>query len=285
MDLRKHLMAAGGIASRASLRSQGLVLADLPEWVKVYRGVLYLQDVVSVDEVRAKVYNGLVSCRSAAVIHGLPVLHGNDTRTHISVSAHRGMHISRHRLLDDVRVHRERGPIEEDPLRPWLASVDLTLRRAAVCCDPVEAVAMMDAARFKGLSDLSGITVAPCGPGTSRIRRAMEASRRGVRSILETAARMQLEEAGIAVRVAVQIPGVGEVDMVVFDRLIVETDGREHHQPWAQRELDMWRDRQLTAMGYLVVRFSYDDVFGAGNLVQEVLALREHALSMPAPSI
>lgn len=59
----------------------------------------------------------------------------------------------------------------------------------------------------------------------------------------------------------VVIPGVGRVDFVVGDRLVIEVDSREHHERTPDYERDRARDAHLSALGYRVLRFTYRQVF------------------------
>lgn len=61
---------------------------------------------------------------------------------------------------------------------------------------------------------------------------------------------------GISFRLQVHIEGVGWVDALVGDCLVVEVDGRAHHLG-EQFENDRRRDRELTRRGYIVFRISY----------------------------
>lgn len=62
---------------------------------------------------------------------------------------------------------------------------------------------------------------------------------------------------GVEVRQQVVIPGVGRVDCLIGERLVVELDSYAHHSdPAADRR----RDAALSARGYRVLRFMYDQV-------------------------
>lgn len=54
--------------------------------------------------------------------------------------------------------------------------------------------------------------------------------------------------------------GIGRVDFVIGERLIIEVDGREFHDNETSFELDRKRDAQLSVLGYRVLRFSYRQV-------------------------
>lgn len=79
----------------------------------------------------------------------------------------------------------------------------------------------------------------------------------GCHSFLESIGRIRLEAAGIFGRHQVEIPGVGRVDEVVEEWLVIEWDGREFHDTADAHEQDRWRDAQLAIRGYRVLRFTY----------------------------
>jgi very-short-patch-repair endonuclease len=59
----------------------------------------------------------------------------------------------------------------------------------------------------------------------------------------------------------VWIPGVGRVDFLLGERLIIEIDGFEHHGDRDAFETDRARDALASALGYRVLRFSHRQVF------------------------
>ncbi len=61
----------------------------------------------------------------------------------------------------------------------------------------------------------------------------------------------------------VVIPGVGRVDFLIGDRLVIEVDSREHHERTPDYERDRQRDAHLSTLGYRVLRYTYRQVFEA----------------------
>lgn len=59
----------------------------------------------------------------------------------------------------------------------------------------------------------------------------------------------------------VRIPGVGRVDFLIGERLVVEIDGYTHHGDREAFERDRHRDALAGAAGYRVLRFSHRQVF------------------------
>lgn len=66
----------------------------------------------------------------------------------------------------------------------------------------------------------------------------------------------------------VLIPGVGRVDFLIGERLVIEVDSREHHERTPDYERDRQRDAHLSARGYRVLRFTYHQVFEAWSDVE-----------------
>lgn len=76
---------------------------------------------------------------------------------------------------------------------------------------------------------------------------------------LETLARIRLRALGIRVRPQVKIEGVGYVDILIGDRLVLELDSRSHHLG-ANYENDRRRDLELFRRGFLSLRVTYERV-------------------------
>jgi very-short-patch-repair endonuclease len=76
---------------------------------------------------------------------------------------------------------------------------------------------------------------------------------------------------GIEPRLQVRISGVGRVDMVIGDRLVLEIDGYAYHSDKERFEADRRRDARLSARGYRVLRFSYDQIFNHWSEVKSAI--------------
>ena len=269
MDLNEELRKRHGITKLSSLRHAELTPTMLPQPIGHYRGWIYDKNSFTLDQVRAFVYNACVSCVSAAQIYELPILmEERPQKTHLSVSYNRGMHPSKLRRFDDVCVHREQFMSDEER-RTHVASMGTVLERVLVCMPLKVSLPMLDAARNRGLYDVSTLTIPPTGSRLPHLREALSLSSDRARSILETVARLQLIDMGLAPQVGVWIEGVGEVDMIVLGFIVIEVDGWAFHSSKEQREKDLKRDRELLRRGYVVLRFTYDDVMN-GNFAREV---------------
>ena len=269
MDLNEELRKRHGITKLSSLRHAELTPSMLPAGVSHYRGWIYDHTRYTLDQVRAFVYNACISCVSAAQIYELPILmEERPQKTHLSVAYNRGMHPSKLRRFDDVCIHREQL-VSDEERSTHVASIGTVLERVLVCMPLKVSLPMLDAARNRGLYDVSTLTIPPTGSRLPHLREALSLSSDRARSILETVARLQLIDMGLTPQVGVWIEGVGEVDMIILGFIIIEVDGWAFHSSKEQREKDLKRDRELLRRGYVVLRFTYDDVMN-GDFAREV---------------
>ena len=117
------------------------------------------------------------------------------------------------------------------------------------------------------LSDVRGLLGA-----SDRGRMVLAHVEQGSQAGTESLMRLGLRAAGLRVRIQVWIAGVGRVDLLVGDRLIIEVDGREHHDSPSQFEADRRRDAALKVRGFEVLRFSYRQVmFDRAECIRVVL--------------
>lgn len=84
----------------------------------------------------------------------------------------------------------------------------------------------------------------------------------------ETAFWLRMRRHGLAITRQVQITGVGRVDFLIGERLVIEVDGRAFHDQESSFEGDRHRDAELSIRGYRVLRFSYRQVFENWDLVE-----------------
>ncbi len=269
MNLNEELRKRHGITKLSSLRHAELTPTMLPQSIGHYRGWIYDKNSFTLHQVRAFVYNACISCVSAAQMYELPVLmEERPQKTHLSVSYNRGMHPSKLRRFDDVCVHREQF-LSDEERRTHVASIGTVLERVLVCMPLKVSLPMLDAARNRGLYDVSTLTMPSTGSRLPHLIEALSLSSDRARSILETVARLQLIDMGLTPQVGVWIEGVGEVDMIILGFIVIEVDGWAFHSSKEQREKDLKRDRELLRRGYVVLRFTYDDVMN-GDFAREV---------------
>lgn len=203
----------------------------------------------------ARYHGGLVTCGEAARAYGLPLPSWKRRPLHVVVGP--GRHPP---PLGDEAVHVDAHltVVGNGVVEPLPAALARYLR-----CDedPVMPLSAVDAALRAGMvtrEEIAAHLVGGTGAERGRRRLAMASARS--RSPLETCARVDLLTAGVRLRDGVVVPGVGEVDFLVEDRVVVETDGRAYHEDNYAFQTDRARDRALAARGLVALRFTYDDV-------------------------
>ena len=77
----------------------------------------------------------------------------------------------------------------------------------------------------------------------------------------ETRVRLFLVRRGYRVRPQAIIPGVGRVDLLIGESLIIECDSHAHHTGETSYRGDRRRDLSATADGYRVVRLTWEQCF------------------------
>ncbi|MFF2493857.1 endonuclease domain-containing protein [Agromyces sp. NPDC058064] len=211
------------------------------------------------EVVRAVRVGGAATAASVARIEGLWVhddarLHVRVPRTAARLKSPRVPALGRAPVPldaagDGVCVHYRSDP----QLISGRDGLALALAEMLRCAPPEAAIATIDSAlarRLVGLEEVRAIaspafhrTLVRCAPGSE--------------SGLETRVRLLLRAHNIRHRTQVSIPGVGRVDLLVGDRLVVEVDGARFHAGVAEFENDRRRDFELAMRGYRVLRLSY----------------------------
>ena len=147
-----------------------------------------------------------------------------------------------------------------------------------VRCQPTRfSIAAIDSALHLGL--ISAPDVRQLFALLPRKHRALAGQVDGsAESGLETIVRLQVRNSGWKVRTQVSFHGIGTVDLLVEDCVIVELDGYRGHGEPESRAKDYARDAMLVSLGYIVLRFGYHQVMFQPELVARVIesALRLH---------
>jgi very-short-patch-repair endonuclease len=91
----------------------------------------------------------------------------------------------------------------------------------------------------------------------ARFRWLVDIARPDAESGIESLLRLRLLRLGIALDCQVLISGVGRVDFLLADRIILEVDGRLNHDGPSRRHHDLVRDAEAAAAGYETLRFDY----------------------------
>ncbi|PWD50864.1 hypothetical protein C8046_09575 [Serinibacter arcticus] len=283
MDILARIAALGGAARFSELDSSRYRLATLVasgSLEQLDRGGYALPTAPRPIRVAVGL-NGAVSCVSALRELGYD-MPGDASVVHCSVPRHRGRKAP---LPVGVRRHFETFAPGDLPRRVSLVSA---AARAAVCLPYDDAVVALDRVTHAADGALRSDVVAAVGRISRSRAAALDVDVDGrSRSRIETEARLALRRAGLRVAAGVDVPGVGEVDLLVEGVLIVELDGYAFHSDRRTFRRDRSRARTALRLGLPTARFSYEDSDPA-HVVAEVVALLralDAGPSRPDPSL
>ncbi|MEO9094269.1 MAG: DUF559 domain-containing protein [Microbacteriaceae bacterium] len=232
---------------------------------------------------------GALTSVSAARHYGLWAL--DDARLHVAVprnaSRLRSPRSPLVRLADaephDVCLHWRR-PSHTMPIA--VAPMVAALLHVIDCQAQERAVAIIDSA-LNGARVLPEQLRAAAQPLASRYLQTLDQCDPASQSGTETLVRLRLRRLGIGLRSQVQIRGVGRVDLLVGDRLVIECDSHEFHDGAVASQRDYDRDLALVAMDYLVLRLNYRQIVHEWDRVEHVIlgliARRRHLRPAPLP--
>ena len=169
------------------------------------------------------------------------------------------------RLAEASRAHtkaKEDASAEAQRLTEEARADAKRIGAAAVSGDFDAAVAMADSALNKHLFELQDLRTI-----SARIAEwADPASQSGT----ESRCRILLRRKGVRARTQVWIDGVGFVDLVVGQRLVIECDSATFHDGY-QSTRDYDRDMALVAQGYIVLRLKYSHVMFEWDRVEALI--------------
>lgn len=242
---RRGALAAGADAAEIErLRRTGDIVAIRPGWYRLPGA-----DPVVVAAVRT---GAVLTCVSALRLHPGMWVPPHRTKTHLRRARHR--RTASHQDCD--AGHPMSSPIRAvDPLPD-------ALRCAARCLEADEFVAVLDSTlRRVGDRYTTGDLREIFGSRSQQVLRLLDFVDPLAGSGTESLVRFRLQYARITVRSQVEIPGIGRVDLLVGDRLIIECDSTEYHSG-PQRLEDNRRDRAATRGDYRVMRVDYSEVIG-----------------------
>lgn len=254
------LASIGPIARTSELRARGVTKREIGrahkagEILQVRQG-LYAAIDASDDLVHAAMHGGAPACLPAGQKHGLWMLETERTDESLHVwLGHAGERhaCDRPNCEDTVRVHWDDGTALPGRLPP----VRNALLQIAVCMGEEPFFVALESALRHSLLPPDGLPW--LGERVPEpLRWLLMFARTDADSGLESLIRLRLHHLGIPVKAQVLINGVGEVDFVIGDRLIIEADGRENHEREAMRHKDLVRDAKSASLGYETLRFDY----------------------------
>lgn len=267
MDIDNFLRSRRGVATTSTLMTAGFSRRMLTKAVRdgvvnrLHRGV-YMSRASDPDVVAAFRADGLITCISAARFYGLWTL-GGAGALHLSCStgqARRGV------VHHGACLH---------PVHSYLpiAGVADVLIHALRCLPELEALVMVQSAVSVALLSKDFLESKLPGNRNGKVRETLDLVLPRADSLLEVLAHTHFTRAGLRVQMHVDIPGVGEVDCLVNECLIVELDGGTHLEG-KQVKKDQYRNNAGMRRGLLSLHYYYVDVVHhPERMVAEVMAV------------
>lgn len=215
--------------------------------VKEYPGRVIALPGTKREVIVARQVGGLIGCAHGVVACGLPTQDRPGPNVHVLVSTTprtAPLRTTCHHIPD----------LYVDPIGSPYADVETMLIAFMRCAEPLDALVALDAALRVGMVTKEQLRARLRGNRNGELHKLLDRTNPKARSLLETIARYELEEAGAAPEVGVELP-IGELDLLL-GRLDIETDGHEFHSQRADWARDRLRDQWLIAHGYTPLRLT-----------------------------
>ncbi len=221
---------------------------------------VYIDPGLPIAERTAILHGGVLACVSVARHFGLWVL-PHDGIVHVSLHPHG--HVRTHDRCSCVS-HWE----DVQPGATRVSLIDALLQIRGCLGDEAFFVTLESALRKRVLSERGRRRLRE--KITESARWLVEFARSDADSGLESLLRLRLHRLGLTLATQVWIPGVGRVDFVLGDRLIIEVDGRPGHEG-DDRHKDLMRDVIAAAHGFDTLRFDYEMVINDWTVVEDAI--------------
>lgn len=271
------LERVGGIATRADL-VRATSRADVDRALRT--GELatvgygrYALASVGDAVVAAHRISGVLSLASAALHHGWEVKTVPD-KPHVAVPRNRKVP---QRVRAEVHVHHA-DLLPEQVLDGIVTTHEVTLEQCLRQLPEDEGLAIADSALRHGVAPatLARVTMTVRGAGAAKVRRVVGAARADAANPFESVLRSIARSVpGLRVEPQRLIPldsGWVRPDLVDHDLgIVLEADSFEWHGDRAALARDARRYNRLVAAGWLVLRFSWEDVMLRADDVRSVL--------------
>ncbi|MFE4196561.1 type IV toxin-antitoxin system AbiEi family antitoxin domain-containing protein [Paenarthrobacter sp. NPDC056912] len=267
MDIVDFLRSRHGAATTKMLYAAGFTRRALARAVKegvmsrLHRGVYVTRDA-DPDIVTAFRANGKLTCVSAARFYRLWTLHEGE-QLHLSC----GTGLARRRVL-----HHGQCPHPDHPYLPVAGVADVLLH-AMRCLPELESLVMVQSAVSQALLTTKFLESKMPGNRNGKLRAILDLVLPRADSLLEVLAHTHFRRAGLRVQMHAEVPGVGEVDCLINECLIVELDGGTHLEG-KQVKKDHYRNNAGLRGGLVSLHYYYADVvYHPQRMVAEVMAV------------
>ena len=250
MDAVRAVVLAGGIARWSDLRCAGVSVRDVQNAVREGRvrhsGTRYVLPGGPPGLAAAARHASALGCVSALDHRGFPLLVPPSV-PHLASSRHR----------EDRRVVWHRGP----PCDSVAVGPERALAEMGTCRPRVEVLVALEAATRSGLVEPEDVLACARSRNRAGLQWALDHVDPRAESVIESALRGHLLLAGITgVRLQVELDGIGRVDLLIDDWLVVEADGYENHSNRTAYRNDRRRGVAGVFGGWVTLRFSYEDI-------------------------
>lgn len=301
MNIEQAIDRLGGAAHVSALAELGVTPPEVRAAVRSGRLVRIRKSWVALagdesDAVQAVRVGGILTCLS--LLRARSVWCAEDGQLHVRAdrnTSHFASPQSRETPLDRVEhhvaIHRTLGGLAEEPncgaspgrVTPRACdTIEVALMQMIACQPRDHAVAALDSALAKKLVSRQRLQTL-ADQLAARHRKVVALSDARSESGLETKARLRLRALGIPFRSQVPIRGVGRVDLLVGDRIVVELDGKKWHTSEVAFRRDRDRNLVLHEACYLPMRYSYAQVIFEWERIEAVIRghvrRREHLWS------
>jgi very-short-patch-repair endonuclease len=265
------VLRRGGVARVGDLLRDGIsagaiqASVDDGELVRVRKGWV-AGSTQPEPVIRAVRVGGTLACVSAARLHGLWVPPESDG---LHVAVPRSAARLRHPDDDTRRLDARSGCVVH-----WTNSsggavqpVMEAIATAARCCGPEVGFVLLESAlhlRLLSRGERALLSSSATRSFRRRLRDATAHSESGTESMLK----LMLLSLGLPFRQQVMFEGIGRVDFLLGDGLVIEVDSRRHHsEPYKDRR----RDALLSVRGLRCLRFMYSQIVYERHAVEAAI--------------
>ncbi|MDP9903577.1 MULTISPECIES: DUF559 domain-containing protein [Arthrobacter] len=282
MDIVQFLQRRGGAARTAQLLRAGFPKSALAQGLRngtlnLLRRGIYTIEGADPGIVAALAANGVLTCVSAVRFYNLWQLQEpggvqglGSSRKPEAIHLSCGSGLVRDGVVDHARCSH--------PGHPYLPVAGLAdvLIHALRCRPELESLVIVQSAISRGLITADFLKTKLQGNRNGAARAALDLVLPRADSLLEVLAHTHFVRAGLRVRMHVELAGVGEVDCLINECLVVELDGHTHLEP-RQVKKDRYRDNASVKGGLLSLHYFYQDVVHRPEeMVNEVLTVLRH---------